>query len=483
MPVAPVPVKLVGSSVFGRYPYVNAERTYNMYMSDGSLITFGGYKPASILSESNSSQGRGIYHSTRGGFMIVVISSVVYRINKISQTPIFLFEIGSSTGDIFIDENLSSQIALVGGSECWIYNYDTNTFGQPMLDANLVPNYVTYQNTHFIFGNANITSFGSQWFVYRADTGFNLQYVTQLALQTKPDFAIAAIRIPGLGNNILVFGKFVAEIWTDIGGLQVYQRNSSLNIDYGCISVSTIAANEEMVCWLAANEASAPVIMTMRGGRAERISTDGIDFLMDSLVHPEQSTAFFYRQDGHLFYILTFYSTADNLTIAYDFNAKAFYDITDWNFNYFPARQVAYFNQQTYFVNINDGVVYEIGSDLTTYLTAAQEYEIPRIRVCDTFRSPNSDPFVIDEFSMTMENGTEPDLHFTVEQPRIDVSLSKDGGNTFGNAVPYYMHDTGYYQSRPRFYGLGRANSITIQLRFWGFWRFIMKDGQLKVRT
>lgn len=477
----PIPVKVVGSSVFGRYANVNAERTYNMYVSDKWLITFGGYAARREVI-GGEVQGRGIYHSTRGGFMILVISSVVYRINNIDQTPISLFEIGSSVGDVFIDENLSGQIAIVGGGECWIYNYTTNTFGQPTLDPNLVPNYVTYQNTYFIFGNANETNFGSQWFVYRADTGFTLALVTTLALQTKPDFAIAVLRIPGMGNNIIVFGKFVAEIWTDIGGLQVYQRNSSINIDYGCVSVSTIAANDEMVCWLAANETSAPVIMAMQGGHAERISTDGIDFLMDSILHPEQSTAYFYRQDGHLFYVLTFYNTADNITIAYDFNAKAFYDITDWDFNYFPARAMAFFEGQTYFVSLNDGVVYEIGSDLTTYAKIEQEYEIPRVRVCDTFRSQTGNPFAIDWFGFTMENGTQPDLHFTVEQPRIDVSLSKTGCETFGNAVPYYLHDTAYYQSRPRFYNLGRANNITIQMRFWGFWRFVMSNGVMMVR-
>lgn len=482
MPSNLVPVKIVGPSRFGRYSIVNAERTYNMYVSDEWLITFGGYAFRSLVVDGEV-QGRGIFHSARGGFMIVVIASTVWRINSINQTAVFLFEIGSSVGDIFMDENLASQIAIVGGGECWIYNYADNVFGQPALDPNLIPNYVTYQNTYFIFGNGNQTNFGSQWFIYRPDTGFTLEYVQTLALQTKPDFAIAAIRIPGLGNNILVFGRFVAEIWTDVGGLQVYQRNSSQNIDYGCISVSTIAANEEMICWLAQNEASAPVIMYMRGGRAERISTDGIDFLMDGIRKPEKSTAFFYRQDGHLFYVLTFYDALDNLSIAYDFNTKSFYDITDWNFNYFPARRVAYFEGQTYFVNINDGVIYELGSDLTTYKLIDNEYEIPRIRICDTFRTPNGNPFAIDWFGFVLENGTEPNSQFTVEQSRIDVSLSKNGGETFGNAVPYFMHDTGYYQSRPRFYGLGRANSLTIQMRFWGFWRFVIYNGQISVRA
>lgn len=476
-----VPVKIVGSSDFGRYPMVNAEHTYNMYTSDDWLISFAGYKPAVDVIPGSSTKGRGVFRSARGNFLIVVIGPTVYRINDVDQTPIFLFDLTSSSGAVFMDENLASQIAIVGGGQCWIYNYEAGLFAQASLDANLVPNYVTYQNTYFIFGNRNQTNVGSLAYVYTASTGTALVFVTVIALQTKPDFAVAAIRIPGAGNNLLVFGLTVAEIWSDIGGSQVYQRNSSVNIDYGTVSISTIAANEEMICWLAVNEASSPILLTMRGGRAEAINTSGIAFLLDSIRHPEQSTAFFYRQDGHLFYVLTFYNAEDNVTINYDFNEKKFNHVTDWNANYFPAAQVAYFNGQSYFVSLNDATLYEIGSDINYYKIGDKLYEIPRIRITDTYRNPTFDTFTIQKFGFTLENGIEQSLSFSDEQPRIDVSLSKDGGFTFGNAVPYLMHPTAYSRCRPRFYQLGRANQITVQLRFWGFDRFVINNGYLTV--
>src|SRR5690606_22768873 len=227
-----IPVRIVGSSIFGRHPIISDERTWNMFISDDWLINFAGYQQAvEIITEQ--AEGRGLFHSTRGNFLLAVLGSNIYRINA-NLGFTFLFSIGTATGEVFMDENLSSQIAIVDGSTtAYIYNYTTGSTGT--IDfvytgggTVFTPNYVTYQNTYFIFGNRDSTNSGSQWFVYRS--GFNpttlanplqLVWVQTLTLQTKPDFAKACIRIPSHGNNLLVLGSTVAEIWTSVAGLQI----------------------------------------------------------------------------------------------------------------------------------------------------------------------------------------------------------------------------------------------------------------------
>lgn len=521
-----IPVKIVGSSIFGRHPIISDERTWNMFISDEWLINFAGYHQAVEILPIEI-EGRGLFHSVRGNFLLAVIGANIYRIDdNLGYT--FLFSIGSTTGEVFMDENLSSQIAIVDGSNtAYIYNYTTETIGSIVWDYGasgtvFTPNYVTYQNTYFIFGNGDSTTSGSQWFVYK--TGFNattladplkLSWVQTLTLQTKPDFARACIRIPSHGNNLLVLGSTVAEIWTNIAGIQIYQRQSSINIDYGVASVSTIAASDDMIAWLGINEKSSPAIMVMAGGQAQRISTDGIDYLLSRIQFPAQSTAMFYRQDGHVFYILTFFNAEDNLSIMYDFTTGKFFDITDWDFTYHPARQMAYFNNEIYFVSLKQGSLMRISTQITSISTDAQnDYEIPRIRKCDTYRLPGSDRFIVNQFSFTIENGVEQDVDFQFEcdgyilgetsglimyseddlpllveggscqiyRPRIDVSCSKNGGETYGNAIPYYMHGTGHYKNQPRFNQLGEANQFTIQMRFWGFGAVVIANGMLEVR-
>lgn len=520
-----IPVRIVGSSIFGRHPIISDERTWNMFISDEWLLNFAGYEQAVEILNENS-QGRGLFHSTRGNFLLAVLGSNVYRIDD-NLGFTFLFSMASSVGEVFMDENLSSQIAIVDGtSTAYIYNYTTNTYGAVVWDYTgggtpFTPNYVTYQNTYFIFGNGDNTTSGSQWFVYK--TGFNpttladplkLSWVQTLTLQTKPDFAKACIRIPSHGNNLLVLGSTVAEIWTNVAGIQIYQRQSSINIDYGVASVSTIAASDDMIAWLGINEKSSAAIMVMTGGQAQRISTDGIDYLLSRVRNPDKSTAMFYRQDGHVFYILTFYSPEDNFSIMYDFTTQKFFDITDWDFTYHPARQMAYFNNEIYFVSLKQASLMRISTDLTSISTDVQNnYEIPRIRKCDTYRLPGSDRFIVNQFSFTIENGVEQNVDFQFEcdgyilgevsdgimyseddfpllveggscqiyRPRVDVTVSKNGGETYGNAVPYYMHATGNYKNQPRFNKLGEANQFTIQMRFWGFGAVVIANGMLEV--
>lgn len=525
----PVPVKIVGSSVFGKVPIINDERTYNMYIADEWLLNWAGYRET-INIQQGEVIGRGIFTSNRGNFMIIVIGSLVYRVNpSLGYTPLPI-TLANDQNEVIIEENLSSQIIIVDGNTAYIYNYSTGGLGTfaeanfyqtdgttPITD--LRPNYVTYQNTYFIFGNAKRDSSGSEWFVFESNAPTDpvgLKLVQTLTLQTKPDFAKAVIRIPSAGNNVLVLGATVGEIWTNIGGRQVYQRNSSVNIDYGVASVNTIAASDKMVAWLGINEKSTPAIMVMMGGQAQRISTSGIDNLLSRIKHPNDSTAYFVRLDGHTFYVLNFYNDDDNFSIMYDFTTNQFYDVTDWDFSYYPAVQVAYFKERAYFASRKQGSLMEMSTNIYTMSTdETNVYQVPQVRKTNTYRLPGAMRFIANQFSFTVENGVEPDVNFGREcegsiigevsemqifteddipivveggqcqiyRPRIDVSISKNGGYTYSNAIPYYMHRTGDYNNQPRFNKLGQCNQLTFQLRFWGFGRKVINDGVVEVYT
>lgn len=493
-----LPVRIVGSSVFGIHATVSVERTYNMYISTSGdleeecLVNFPGY--AAILELINIGvEGRAVYRSVRGGFLIAVAGAAVYRINLLSEIATQLGVINSYTGEVVIDENLSGQIAIVDGLSAYIYNYilAPSTIAPAVYDSHgsdFKPNYVTYQNTYFIFGNALTTPEGSQWVVYEQNVGstpYSLKWVQTLTLQTKPDFAKAAIRIPGKGNNLLVFGSTVSELWNNIGGLAVYQRNSSINIDFGVDSVSTIAANDEVVAWLGINEKSTPAIMAMKGGAASRISTDGIDDLLQRVRVPTSSTGFLFRVGGHNFYILSFIDPQDNFSIMYDFTNNKFFDVTDWDFTAFPARQIVYYNNNTYFISFKDGKIYRIGLDITTYTVFDQTsgdpnkvYDIPRVRLTNTHRFPRPEQFKINLFTFVMESGMPESIDAQyLYEPRVDLTISKNGGSVFSNVVAYKLRPVGKFQNQPRFINLGYAQQITYQMRFWNTGRTVVRNG------
>jgi hypothetical protein len=394
--------------------------------------------------------------------------------------------------------------------------------------AALVPNYVTYHNDLFLFANAPNynNSYNYMWYAYEYASPTTISQVVSpaLSIQTKPDYPIAIKRIPGQANNVMVFGTSVCEIWTRVNTTQLYRKNTSVSIDFGCLSIDTIAANDQYLAWLGVNETNGPVIMIYTGQSEEQISSDGISYLMGTIKFPAQSTATFLKEDGHVFYQLTFFNPADNITLRYDFNTKKFSFVTDENLNYFPACDFVYFNGSNYFISLNDGALYQSSTDFTNYnynLIGADfvDYRlfsvIPRIRIPGTIRTPRTSRFRANAFYLTIEQGVDNGPYFDQSQilliaedgtrlvsetgvqlvaensgdailfdglwgrPRIDLSISNDGGMVFGNTVSRLMNKIGYRKNIMQWNQMGQANELTLQIRAWSYGRIVLGPGAL----
>lgn len=509
-----IPVNVVGLSKFGRYSKISSEKTYNMYVSDGWLVDFSGWKKRGEVPESNV-KGRGIFRSVRNNLVVTVIGSGVFIID-INLTAAFIGNLSSSSGAVTMDENLNSQVCIVDGINCYILNLSQRSLTKQTSTDSFTPNYVSYHNTYFLFGNGDFTGNGAKWFAFVYETPTTIEYFAEFALQTKPDFALAVKRLPGQSNNVLVFGSSVCEIQTNVGGQQVYQRNSSLSIDYGCLSVNTIDASDKIMAWLAINQSNMPVIMVFTPSEgAVPISTDGIDGLLGSLNNPSKSSGYFFRKDGHLFYVLTFYDPSDNFTLAYDFTTKGFSFLTDENLNYHPARQVVYFNNSSFFCSLNDGAIYETGTQFTTYNNNVitnfdyLNHEIPRVRISDNIRNPNSEPFRVNLVTLTIEQGNDNNVtglsiensipYITTEDgeplitesgdliiseegvsipyiPKVMMSYSVDGGKTWSQEVTSFFRQSGVRQNIMQWYQLGMMNDFVCKFRFCGKDRFVVNN-------
>lgn len=533
-------IQVVGGSTFGRYLKISGRRVYNMFVSDKFLVDFAGWKKVLTLvsvpsDATNAVEGRGFFRSIRGGFAVAVINNEVWVVDQFTGGR-FIGEIRTQTGAIFMDENLSAQICIVDGTSAYILHYAGNAYTLTLQESGveipteLTPNYVQFHDTYFLIGNGDVTGNGSKWYAFSRATDTTIEEAYELALQTKPDYAIAVVRLSEKGNNVLVFGTSVTEIQTNVGGLQGYQRISTMNIDYGVLSVATIASSDNMVAWLGINEKSPPVIMYFDGSKHETISTDGINYVLGQLAHPEKSFAFFLKKDGHLFYQITFYDEEDNLTLAYDFNTGLFCHLSDQDLNYHPARQVVYLGNKTYFLSINNGSIYQLSTDFTSYdenivrfgnenYLPALNHMIPRQIICDTVRLGNKpDAFSVVDFHVVVEQGnetlysrayleemsqnfilteegeymiteggdfivSEDDEPVAIYEPRVDFSFSSDGCVTFSNEVGRIMNFSAQRANMLQWNNLGWMNEFTPKLKFWTYGRCVVGNAQATLQN
>ncbi len=521
------PLSIVGGNKFGRYPKISQEQTWNMIVSDDFLVPYAGYRVGVFLSPTDI--GRGLYASSRGNLMLAVIGNQVFTLTVVNGIVIASASRGSlatTTGDVFIAENNNNEICITDKAYVYVWNYRTSTFSSSAPGAtNAItfpfqsPGYISFQNGRLIIASENT----QLWVLsgFNDATSWPNTSATVGAIQTKPCFIKAAVPMPGGGNNLLIFGTNVAESWQDLGkALFPYQRNSTFNIDYGCLNSSSIAELEDMVVWISYNEQAGPTVMFTQGTGVHSISTDGIDYKLASLTNPENCTGFLFRQDGHLIYQFTFID--DNLSYAYDFNTKMFFTVTDENLDYHIARQVVFFNNSYYFVSLDGGNVYQFGTQFTDVdYGAGRVHQLPRIRVTPPLRLPSQRYFIIKSLGFTIENGqknietvvtqqpgafgvditTENNVLITTEggellttefdssavvtyttySEAVDLSISRDGGESFGNSYRLEMNLTGQRRSRFIFQRLGIANDATFQFRFSGYGRFVVTNGVAEV--
>lgn len=495
-----IPLQIVGSTKFGRYPKISVEETWNFIISDNWLVPSAGYK--SIQTIDPNGQGRGIYASEKLDKLFVVINNDVYYFDS-TLNRFKIGNINTFAGDVFIAENNAGQVAFSDLSKIYIYDNNTGLFTAASID--FVPGYITFQNGRFI-SPARTGNVDYLWRLSDLNNGVSWPTGTGFtgSLQTKPDRTVAAVRFPARGNLLLIFGETVAEQWIDNGNpLFPYQRSQSTNIDYGCINAATIGEMDNIVCWIGANEKSGPVIMYTNGGDPQHISTDGIDFKFSTLKNPSNSYGFMFKQDGHVIYVVTF--PDDNLSYMYDFNTKAFFTLTDEHGNYFIAKRVVFFNNKYYFVSFRDGNLYEFGTQFTTYDYGTKVYEIPRVRIVPNIRLPDQSRFIAGYTGFTIEQGMVPfpdrntsfalmtqdynnitmqnlinlggGFNYRDGVPRVDLSLSKDGGVSYGSIVSRELNSLGVRQNRLMWWRLGQANDLVLQFRFVSFGRFVATNG------
>lgn len=565
-----IDLNVVGSSVFGRYPKISIEKTYNMFESDSFLVPYSGYQQ--VISSNrfnNGKEGRAIFTSTKFNRIVSVIDNNVYLINInydlnlakiISSQIINIGQLQTYSGVVYITENNKPQILISDNQSLYIYDTTLSPAFQIVSDLNFTPGYITFHDTYFICAASNDTTYSiaspanNTWRLSNSNQGETGNWPSTSAnvglLQTKPDNVKAVVRFPSKGNMIFVMGSIVTEAWLDTGAqLFPYQRNNQFNIDYGCLSPATVAYMDEIVVWLAQNEKSGPIILYSDGGVPKKITTDGIDFLFSSLQNPQDSQAFLYRQDGHLFYHINFYS--DNISLFYDFNTDKFYHASDQDLNYFIAAEVAFFNEQYYFVTRNNGYLFAFDTSFMTYdyinkVNQVERKEIPRIRSCKNIRLPSQDYFIANDVGFTIETGetnylqqttgairlitqdghplisqdTDEGLlvsqdgqyfisqdgvnflsqqvvnkepsHFIAQQPAylplsqstpcVDLSISYDGGATFGTEWRYWLPGIGQRRNRLMWWQCGMANDMVCQFKFWSIGRAVCTDGQVNVR-
>lgn len=330
----------------------------------------------------------------------------------------------------------------------------------------------------------------------------------QLAHITSYPGNIVACRV--LHRRLYLFSLNFIEVWENqgVGSNLPFRRINSLLIEYGTPAIGSIAVGFEKMFYLSQDEDGLGPVIEITGTSPIPVSTKALDFSLSQYAEENQisdARAFLVKENGIIFYRLNF--TAANHTYVYNVTfsdpssdeTKFWHEEEVLNGDRHPAQTHSYFGGKNYVGHYSLPIFYILDN---RYFTNNGE-AIRRMRISRSFVPSNYNRIRIDRFQLDLLQGspfaaaiieedlilfTENELEILTEDgnellleqkssqqlhdenPVVFLSISKDGGQTFGYKIKGLMGKSGERSYRTLWRKLGtipRGQGFVVKLEFF----------------
>ncbi len=367
-------------------------------------------------------------------------------------------------------------------------------------------------------------------------TGTQIIYVTnngqlqQGAITTHPGNIIACRT---LHRRLFLFSNFYYEVWENsgIGTNLPFRRNNSLLGEYGTTSASCIATGFDYMFFISQDRDSLGPVMQISGTTPIAISNRALDFILANYAADipggiTDCRTFLIKEEGLFFFRMNF--TTANHTFVYNVSlsnpteeqGKLWHEEEVINGDRHPAQTHSFFNGKNWVGHYSSPTLYQVANDVFTngaivdndgfVITPGET--IKRMRITKAIVPPGYQRIRVDRLQLDMLQGTifdqqfiETDVDILTESgfdlmtedsipilsdegivtpsaisPAIYLSISKDGGQTYGYKLIAPMGRTGQRTFRTLWRKLGvipRGQAFVIKIEFYNAVPFIVLGG------
>ena len=443
-------INLTGGDNQSRVVIQSAQRRLNVYpegvdKEQGEFDSFAhiptpGLVPLAVCPTNTII--RSLYTASNGD-LYCASSSLIYYLNS-SYTFNVVGTIGAATTPVSFADNGTNMIIADGSANGWSFNILTRTSFVPIVQAgqSLVgvtsgisgwpgATRVDYTDTFFVANDPGTYLFncsGSESVLWDS-----LDFAGKVG---KPDILqtlIVAHRV------IWLLGTKTTEIWYNSGGggsgalannSFPFQIISGVMQDCGIHAVYSLAMGDNNIFWLAQDQSGKVEVMMGSGYNTKRISNHALEYQLATYSTLTDAIGFCYKQEGHLFYFLTF-PTAD-VTWCWDMQSGLWHQ-RSYNDGISDHRHRANCHAFAYGYNIvgdwQNGTIYRF--DLNNYNDSGQAIHrlvtLPHIADDQDYTRVVHSRFIADMQTDTLLN--------TTTSPSIQLSWSDDRGRTFNTPV------------------------------------------------
>ena len=249
------------------------------------------------------------------GIAYVVSGSEFYSLN--TSWVATLIGTVSGTGPVSMADN-GTQIFIACNPLSYIYNVSTLVFAQ-ITDVDFPgAGSVGYLDGYFVFNEPDSQKF---WVTSLLD-GTSVDPLDFASAEGYPDNVIALIVDH---REIFLFGTTSVEVWYDAGTPDFpLARIQGAFMEVGCEAAYSVAKLDNSVFWLGSDARGRGIVYRANGYTPTRISTNAVEYAIQSYGSISDAIAYTYQQDGHPFYVLIFPSA--EATWVYDVSTQLWHE-------------------------------------------------------------------------------------------------------------------------------------------------------------
>lgn len=445
-------ISLFGIGQFGKSQGVTAQERLNCYLEiqpgdDRSKVAIYGTPGLDLFTSFGDTPVRGL-HQNRN-FMYVVHRGTFYEVNN-AGIKIARGAIGTTSGRVYMADN-GTQLMITDGILGYVYNFSTLAFVQITNVNYPSAGTVAWQDGYFIINKPNTQRF----YVSAINDATTWAALDFSSAEANPDDIVS---INCDNGNLYLFGTSTTEFWTNSGAQDFpYTRTSAGSTEWGCAAVNTIVKYDNTLAFLAKNRMGQVIVARMNGYLPLRISTPELEYIINNYLAVSDATSFSYMLGGHPMLQINF--PTGNASWIYDGLSNCWSKVQGYQIGRHRAEIGVSYLEKIIVSDYTNGNLYRLNP--LTYTDNGS----PIVMELITRHVEKDDKRItIDKLQLDMEAGVGL-ANNQGSNPQIMMTVSKDGGQTYGTEQWATFGAIGTFKTRVIWRRLGMARDWTFKFR------------------
>lgn len=463
-------MELFGIGQYGKSLNVTAQERLNCYIEvqpgdDRSKVAIYGTPGLTLFTSFGDTPIRGEY--PRGDFVYVVHRGTFYEINN-AGVKTARGTIGTTSGRVYMADN-GTQLMLTDGVLGYIYNFNTLVFVQ-ITDVDFPgAATVTWQDSYFIVNQPN----SQRFYISAINDGLTWDALDFASAESNPDNIVA---VASDNSNLYLFGAVSTEFWTNTGAADFpFARISGGATEWGCAAVNSIVKYDNSLAFLAKNRMGQVIVARMNGYLPQRISTPELEYIINNYSTVADATSFAYMLGGHPMLQISFPTGGESW--LYDGLSQCWSKLQSNGLTRHRAEIGCNYINKILVTDYANGNMYRLDQ-----LAFTDNGDPIAMELISRHIAQEDIRITIDSIQLDMETG----IGLAVGQganPQIMMSVSKDGGHTFGTEQWVTIGAIGNYKTRAIWRRQGQARDWTFKFRITDPIKRVIFGSSIKTRA